>query len=66
MCLGGGVLPEKPYVPPYRINDKIVNLIAEINEYMGMSPHLRRENQIRSMRLITFYLHLIPSAYTIC
>ncbi len=47
-------MPEKPYVPPYRINDKIVNLIAEINEYVGINPHLRRENQIRSMRPITF------------
>ena len=51
-------MAEKPYVPPFRITDTIVNLVAGINEQLGtinvksgisVNPLLRRENQIRSI-----------------
>ena len=51
-------MPEKPYVPPYTITDAIIHLIAEISEQVGIvtvknegtiNPHLRRENQIRTI-----------------
>jgi len=51
-------MPEKPYIPPYSVNDRIVNLVAEISERIGViiiknestiNPQLRRDNQIRSI-----------------
>ena len=51
-------MPEKPYLPPYRLTDKIIHLIAEISEKAGLvsvnsaiatNPKLRKENQIRSI-----------------
>jgi len=50
-------MAEKPYTPPFRITDTIVNLIAGINEKLGtinvkggtVNPLLRRENQIQSI-----------------
>ena len=46
------------YKPPFQITDKIISLIAEISEQVGritvlqegtISPHLRRENRIRTI-----------------
>ena len=46
------------YKPPFHMTDKIVSLIAEISEQVGritvlqegtISPHLRRENRIRTI-----------------
>ena len=46
------------YSPPYKITEKIINLVAEISEQIGVitvknediiNPKLRRENQIRSI-----------------
>ncbi len=46
------------YKPPFHITDKIISLIAEISEQVGritvlqegvISPHLRRENRIRTI-----------------
>ena len=51
-------MSEKPYVPPYSITDAIIHLIAEISEQVGIvtvqnenavNPHLRRDNQIRTI-----------------
>ena len=51
-------MSEETYVPPYRLTDKIIHMVAEINELIGvaivkngelLSPVLRRENQIRSI-----------------
>ena len=51
-------MPEKPYIPPFKVTDIIVHLIAEIGEQAGvitirnenvLNPQLRRENQIRSI-----------------
>ena len=51
-------MPEKPYIPPYSVTDAIVHLVAEISEQIGVvtvkgetsaSPHLRRNNQIRTI-----------------
>ena len=51
-------MPEKPYMPPYSVTDKIVRLVAEISEQVGVatakhegtvSPYLRRDNQIRTI-----------------
>ena len=51
-------MSEKPYIPPYSVTDKIIHLIAEISEQVGIvtlknedavSPHLRRNNQIRTI-----------------
>jgi len=58
MKLGGELVPEKPYVPPYSITDAIIHLVAEISEQVGVvtvkngsviNPHLRRDNQIRTI-----------------
>jgi Fic family protein len=49
---------KKVYAPPYNVTDTIIHLIAEINEKIGaitlmnksgISPFLRRQNQIRSI-----------------
>ena len=46
------------YKPPFHMTDKIISLIAEISEQVGritvlqegtISPHLRRENRIRTI-----------------
>ena len=46
------------YVPPFSINNEILNLVAQIAERAGMisnyrsfetKPHLRRNNRIRSI-----------------
>ena len=46
------------YKPPFHMTDKITMLIAEISEQVGritilqegtISPHLRRENRIRTI-----------------
>lgn len=46
------------YKPPFHMTDKITNLVAEISEQVGritampsgsLSPHLRRENRIRTI-----------------
>ena len=51
-------MTENKYVPPYRMTDRIVHLVAEISEQVGVitiqnegtaSPQLRRENQIKSI-----------------
>jgi Fic family protein len=51
-------MSEKPYVPPYRVTDAIIHLVAEISELVGvvtvkgetaLNPHLRRANQIRTI-----------------
>ena len=51
-------LPVSDYKPPFHMTDKIVSLIAEISEQVGritvlqegtISPHLRRENRIRTI-----------------
>lgn len=58
ISLGGESMIEKPYVPPYNITDAIIHLISKISEQVGvvtvrneqkLSPHLRRENQIRTI-----------------
>ena len=51
-------LPVSDYKPPFHMTDKIVSLIAEISEQVGritvlqegtISPHLRRDNRIRTI-----------------
>jgi len=51
-------MAEKPYKPPYKITDIIINLMVETSEHLGAvsirngtaaNPLLRRENQIRSI-----------------
>ena len=46
------------YIPPFRITDKMISLVAEISEQVGritvlqggtVGPHLRRENRIRTI-----------------
>lgn len=46
------------YKPPFHMTDKMTSLIAEISEQVGrisvlqegtISPHLRRENRIRTI-----------------
>ncbi|MBP5470341.1 MAG: Fic family protein, partial [Candidatus Riflebacteria bacterium] len=46
------------YKPPFHITEKMTSLIAEISEHVGrisflqektISPHLRRENRIRTI-----------------
>lgn len=46
------------YKPPFHVTDRIVSYIAEISEQVGriavlqegtVSPHLRRENRIRTI-----------------
>ena len=49
----------KAYIPPHQITDKIVRLVSEISEQVGIitavknesmaNPHLRKENQIRTI-----------------
>ena len=51
-------MSERPYIPPYSVTDMIIHLIAEISEQVGVvtiknedavNPHLRRDNQIRTI-----------------
>ena len=51
-------MPDKPYVPPYKVSDTIIGLVSEISELVGAvtikgetsaNPQLRRDNQIRSI-----------------
>ena len=51
-------LPVSDYKPPFHMTDKMISLIAEISEQVGritvlqegtISPHLRRENRIRTI-----------------
>jgi len=51
-------MPEKPYVPPYRLTDAMIHAIAEISELVGIvavkqtsdaGPSLRRAHQIRTI-----------------
>jgi len=51
-------VPEKPYVPPYKITEAIIHLVSEISEQVGViaikneavaNLQLRRENQIKSI-----------------
>ena len=51
-------MPEKPYTPPYHVNSTIIQLISEISEQVGIvtiknediiNPHLRRNNQIKTI-----------------
>lgn len=51
-------MPEKPYIPPYSVTDTMIHLVAEISEQVGIvtvknenaiNPHLRRDNQIRTI-----------------